>query len=253
MQITDNDIKVKSLYKSLKLLDFFTDQNPERGISELAELSGILKSSVHNIMSTFEKCGFVEKNQKTGKYRLGLKILALSNVISQTNDFKQIIKPYLDALAAKTGETVFAATPYGTNIIYIASAFPNNAISARSIQGVIAPMYCTSIGKAILAYKPEALVELVIKNGLHRFTENTITDPDEFRKEIELTRRRGYSIDNMEHEFGIKCVGTPVFDSSGEVVAAISLTGPSLRFSDEKISEYAILLNETCNEIRKRI
>ena len=253
MEILDEDVKVKSLYKAIKLLDYFDSKNPERGISELAELSGLLKSTIHNIMSTFEKCGFIEKNIKTNKYRLGLKILALSNVLSQTDDMRQSVKPFMDELAEKTGETVFFATPYGTEIIYVETVFPNDHVSARSVKGVVAPMYCTSIGKAILAYKPREFVQEVIEKGMERFTPNTLTDTNGFLKDLEETRQRGYSIDNMEHEYGIKCVGVPVRNSGGEVVAALSLTGPSLRYTDDKIIEYSQLLQATAKEIRKRL
>ena len=103
-------VKVRSLYKAVKLLDYFNSAHPERGISELAELSGMLKSSVYNIMSTFESCGVVEKNPKTSQYRLGLKILEWSNALSQNDVFGRVIRPFLEELTDRTGETVFLAT-----------------------------------------------------------------------------------------------------------------------------------------------
>ena len=253
MEIPDEGIKVKSLYKALKLLDYFDPAHPERGISELAGQSGLLKSSVHNIMSTFQKCGFIEKNTKTGKYRLGLKILVLSNVLSQTDDLRQIVKPYMDKLAQETRETVFLATPYEGEIVYVETAFPRENVSARSVKGVVAPMYCTSIGKAIMAFEPEERIREIIEKGLAPFTPNTITDPGRFREELERTRERGYAIDDMEHEYGIKCVGVPIRNSGGAVVAAISLTGPSLRFTGDKIVEYAARLEAAAQEIGRRI
>ena len=245
--------KVKSLYKALKLLDFFTNQNPERGISELAELSGLLKSSVHNIMSTFEVCGLIEKNPLTNRYGLGLKVLELSNVLSQDDVFSHIIVPYMNELAEATGETVFFATPYGTKVIYRESAFPNHSISVRAIRGVVAPMYCTGIGKAYLAYQSEAFIERVIAEGLAPFTPNTITDSARFRKEMEEIRQRGYAVDNMEHEYGIKCVGVPIRNSGQNLIGSMSITGPSLRFTDRNIKEHAALMLSMAEQIKGRL
>lgn len=246
-------VKVKSLYKAILLLDYFNSSHPERGISELAELSGMLKSSVYNIMSTYEACGIIEKNPKTSQYRLGLKILALSNVLSQDDVFWEIIRPYMEELSQETGETVFLATPYGNNIIYREAAFPNHSISVRAIKGVVAPMYCTSLGKAILSCMDSEHTEQVIAEGMAPFTPYTITEPQEFREEVEKIRLQGYSIDNMEHEYGIKCVGVPIKNGNNQVIGAISLSGPSLRFNDDKILEYAGILIDRARRIRERI
>ncbi len=246
-------VKVRSLYKAIKLLDYFNSAHPERGISELAELSGMLKSSIYNIMSTFESCGVIEKNPKTSQYRLGLKILELSNVLSQDDVFWQIIRPFMEELTEETGETVFLATPYGTNIIYREAAFPKHAISARAIKGVVAPMYCTSLGKAILSCMDPSMTEQVIAAGMAPFTPYTITDPQTFREEISRIRTLGYSVDNMEHEYGIKCVGVPLCNERSQVIGGISLSGPSLRFNEQQIVEYAKLLGERAHQIRNRI
>jgi DNA-binding IclR family transcriptional regulator len=246
-------VKVKSLYKAIKLLDYFDSSHPERGISELAELSGMLKSSVYNIMSTYEACGIIEKDPKTSQYRLGLKILALSNVLAQDDVFREVIRPYMEELSEQTGETVFLATPYGNDIIYREAAYPNHAISVRAIKGVVAPMYCTSLGKAILSCMEPEYTERVISEGMKAFTPNTITDPQAFREEMQKIRIQGYSVDNMEHEYGIKCVGVPLRNSDGQLVGAISLSGPSLRFNDEQIKKYAALLTDYARRIQNRI
>lgn len=253
MENLPNGAKVKSLYKAVKLLDFFDSNHHERGISELAELSGMLKSSVHNIMRTYEECGIIEKNFKTSKYRLGLKILALSNVLSQDDVFWQVIRPFIQELANKTGETVFLATPYGTKIIYRDVAYPNGSISSRSIKGVVAPMYCTSLGKVILAYQDEEMIKQVIEENFESFTANTIVDKEAFLEELKLVKKQGYAIDNMEHEYGIKCIGVPIKNSNDDIIGAISISGPSLRFSDDKFQEYNHLLTDIVKLIKNRI
>lgn len=244
-------IKVKSLHKAVILLDFFTEENPERGIKELAGLTGMLNSTVYNIMSTFQVCGVIEKNPVSGKYRLGKKILELARVMSATDDVKRILSPIMDRLAEECRETVFFAYPSGVEVIYIEAAFPRDSHFARAIAGVRADMYCTSIGKAILAHLDGETLDRVLASTLKRFTPNTITDPELLRRDIEETRQRGYSIDNMEHEYGIRCVGVPLFNKKGAVIGGLSVSGPSLRMTDEKLPWFAAKLQEAAAKVRE--
>lgn len=247
------DVKVKSLYKALKLLDYFTVENPERGISELAELSGMYKSSIHNIVTTFEKCGFLQKNPKDNKYRLGLKILQLNYSLCTSDDLRNIMQPYMERISNYGNESVYLAVPSGYEVVYLNANYPTGIVPGRSITGVKAPMYCTGVGKAILAYLSQDILDQVAANGFTRYTENTITDIVSLKKELSLIRENGYAIDNMEHEYGIKCVAVPIKNIRGEIVGAFSISGPSLRFSDQKIQEYANLLTSMSLEVCKLI
>lgn len=247
------DVKVKSLYKAIKLLDYFTLEAPERGISELAELSGMLKSSVHNIVTTFEKCGFLEKNTNNSKYRLGIKLMQLNNTLYMSNDLRKIVRPYLESISEFSNESVYFGILTEHEVIYLDTVYPKGTLAGRSIIGVRAPLYCTGIGKAILAYLPDEEIEQVISKGLVPFTQNTIIDRDKLLDEMMQIRKRGYSIDNMEHEYGIKCVAVPVRNIREKVVAAISISGPSLRFTDDKILEYSNFILNISRELKSRI
>lgn len=125
--------------------------------------------------------------------------------------------------------------------MYLDGVFPEKIYNTRWVQGMTAPLVCTGIGKAMLAFM------------LVKCTENTITDPEALREELMLTRERGYSIDNMEHEYGIKCVGVPEFDQSGKPVGAMSTAGSSLRFSEEQIPVFAEMLKEKAEIIKRSI
>lgn len=237
-------VKVKSLYKAVQLLFYFSGEDKELGVTELAQKSGVLKSTVYNVLATYEACGIVERNPRTNKYRLGLKILELSNQFYRNSDIRQVMRPYMDELAAQSGECVYLAARQDREIIYMDAAFPPGSVGGRNMVGVSAPSYCTGIGKAILAFEPEEVWDRVldVSGGLKAFTENTITDGDALKKELETIRHRGYSIDNMEHEYGVKCVAAPVKNYEGRVLAAISISGPSLRFSEERVENLAGIL-----------
>lgn len=247
------EIKVKSLYKALKILDCFTVNHPEQGITEISEQLGLYKSNVHNIVDTFVKAGYLEQNPENEKYRLSFKILELGNVISSNMNIRTLIVPYMQQLADFTNETVYLGMPNETEVIYLDSCSPAQRLSTRQMLGVKAPLYCTGIGKAMLAYLPGETVNSVVAKGLKRYTDNTITDSDSLLADLVEVRSRGYSIDNMEHEYGIKCVGMPLLNKRKQVVAGISVSGPSLRFDERKIAEYGEKLTAIVQTIAEKL
>lgn len=250
----EEEVKVKSLQKALSVLECFTVKTPELGITELSEKLGLYKSNVHNLISTFEKCGYVEKNPVNNKYRLSFKILELAYVINSNLGLHGIIHPYMSSLSAEVNEVVYFALPKGGMIIYLEGAYPSSSYAARSMIGETAEMYCTSLGKAILAFLPPNEASIAInEQSMTVFTPNTIASHDALINELEVVRNRGYSIDNMEHEFGIKCVGVPVFRRNGTLLGAMSISGPSPRFDDQVIEAYASKLRRCSQQISLRL
>ncbi len=245
--------KVKSLYKAVKLLDYFTNESPERGISELSELSGLLKSTVHNIVTTFEQAGFLEKNSSTNKYKLGMKVLQLSNNLYASHDLRRLIRPYAEKLCDYSRETVYLAMLCEREVIYVDAIYPVGVTPGRSVIGLKAPLYCTGVGKAIMADLPAFEIDQILAQKLTSFTPNTITEPRQLLQELEQIRVRGYAIDNMEHEYGIQCIASPIKDTRGKTIASFSISGPSLRFSETKIQEYARMLMEVTRELQSLI
>jgi len=253
-QSDDSRIKVKSLYKSLQLLSLFDQTHPERGITELAELSGMLKSSVHNIVSTFEAYRVLKRDPKTGKYQLGTRVLEFSNAYSASNTIDATLKPYMDDLSEQIGEVLHLAIPDQDRIVYVRSSLPKSMLNSfRHIRGVTADMYCTGVGKAMLAYMPKEIIEKVASSKMIAYTQNTITSRDRLLEELEEIREQGYAIDNMEHEYGVKCVSVPIFNSLGVLVGAVSATGPSLRMTSEKLSQYSKLLIELSQNVKYQL
>jgi DNA-binding IclR family transcriptional regulator len=244
---------VKTLLKSLKILECFTEKTPELGITEISEMLGLYKSNVFNILTTFEEAGYVEQNHENNKYRLGTKILELAYTISSTIDFRRVILPYLQEIAEKSNETVYLGMPYRDEVLYLDMAFPRNTLPTKSILGDTAPLYCTAIGKAILAHYPEDRIKEILSKELVPITNNTITDKDKLHEELRRTVSRGYAIDNMENEYGIKCVGKAIFNRKGEVIAGISISGPSLRFTNQNIEYFADLLDKNVKQIMERL
>lgn len=251
----EQDYKVKSLAKALKVLECFSIREPELGVTELAEKMGITKSNVHNIVSTFQQLGYLKK-QPNGKYSLGLKMLEYAFIINQHMGYPKAVYDILVETAGLTNEIVYFGLPYGRDVLYLYVAHPvarMNEFPYREILGERAPMYLTGIGKAILAHLPEEEWPERIPEQIPRLTPNTMSSREEVVEELQRVRRRGYAIDNMEGENNVRCVGVPIFNTAGHLVAGMSTSGPASTMTDEKLLECANILRNASMKMKERI
>lgn len=243
MKQENDKIKVKSLVKAMNLLECFTFEKPELGVSEIANMLNLPKSTVHNIASTFKVMGYVDINPENSKYFLGTKLLHFSYIINSHLGMQKLFLPSLQKISDMVGETVYLGIPHGKEVLYIESLAPMGVSLVRNILGERASMYCTGLGKAMLAFLPNKL-ELIENFKYKKFTENTITDKEVLLDHLKVVQQRGYSIDNMEHEFGIKCVAVPIFGHDGQVIAAVSVSAPSLRMDNDNMIKYAKIIRD---------
>ena len=249
-----DDSQVKSLARALQVLECFSVEQPELGPSEIARMLGMQKSTVYNILSTFQRCGYLVQNPQTSKYYLGMKVLHLGYIVNSHHGLRDMFLPCLNRIAQETREVCYFGILDGTEVLYIESTYPSNQQHTRNILGERAPLYCTGIGKVMLAFLPEEQAEQVIGDGpLRAYTGCTITDPVVLRHHLAEIRQNGYAVDNMEHEYGIRCVAVPVFNSAGQVTAAVSVSGPSLRFDPETIIRDAQIISGILQPLQRCI
>ena len=249
-----DDSQVKSLARALQVLECFSVEQPELGPSEIARMLGMQKSTVYNILSTFQRCGYLVQNPQTSKYYLGMKVLHLGYIVNSHHGLRDMFLPCLNRIAQETREVCYFGILDGTEVLYIESTYPSNQQHTRNILGERAPLYCTGIGKAMLAFLPEEQAEQVIGGSpLKAYTGCTITDPVVLRHHLAEIRQNGYAVDNMEHEYGIRCVAVPVFNSAGQVTAAVSVSGPSLRFDPETIIRDAQIISGILQPLQRCI
>jgi DNA-binding IclR family transcriptional regulator len=198
--------------------------------------------------------GYLEQDPDSGKFRLGMAIFELNRALRENLDIDQIVVPYMRKITEEIGETVYLTIPRDDEVIYLEAAYPENQrLPGSFITGERVKMYCTAVGKSMLAYMEEDLREKYISRPLQAFTEYTITDKEKLREEIEKTKERGYGIDNMELVFGVKCVGIALINHKGHVEAGLSISGPSLRMSDEKIQGFVEILHRYGRMIEKTL
>jgi len=221
MQQTGGRYNIRVLDRAIGLLSLLSD-GQSKTLTELSAQLGIGSSSIYRLLVTLASHGYVEHDRAAGGYRLGLACLELSRAYLESSDVRKVALPELESLRDATSETVHLGILDQMEVVYI-----------EKLQGLVggrSPAYCTGLGKMLLAHLDPGLVqEHFGRNGVRRFTENTITELKELTAHLAAVRAQGYAIDNAEHEPEVRCVAAPVFDLRGEVVAAISVSGPVAR------------------------
>ena len=245
--------KVKSLAKAIDVLERFLSQGVELGVSEIAHTLAMHKSTVHNVLQTFMHKGYLIQNSGTGKYSLSVKLLQFSYIINNHIGLERILTPLIKTIADQLNMMVYLGIPFHHEVLYIACAFPEDYSGWRNILGEHAPMYCTGIGKAMLAYLPEDMRERSLSQPLEQFTENTITDATELREHLKKISKRGWAVDNMEHEYGITCIGVPVFSHDRQVIAAVSASASSLLLRQDLLEDTAKTIIDVLESIQYKL
>ena len=250
-----NEPKVSSLAKALRVLECFSAEEPELGVTEISEKLGIGKSNAHNIISTYCQMGYLQQ-MPNRKYALGYRLLEHAFIINQHLGYPQAVYDLLLEAAERTGQIVYFGIPYESDVLYLYVAHPiarMKELPYREICGERAPLCTTGIGKAILAHMPPETWASKIPDSIVPHTPQTITDKGQLLRELQLTRERGFSIDDREHEANVRCVGAPVFNARGALVAGISSSGSAQVMTDEKLRECADILLSVTQRIRERL
>ncbi len=231
--------RLSSVANAIRMIKVFSDAQYEIGISDLAKQLGLAKSTVHRLATTLVGEGVLEQNIQDGRYRLGLTLFELGALVRRKMDVTEEARQFLKSLAEKTGETLHLAVLDHQAVLYINIIESQRAIRLGYKIGARAPIHCTAVGKALLAYQPEAIVDGAILRGLTPYTPNTIVDAQAFQRELASVRARGYSLENEEIEVGLRSIASPVRNSAGNVIAAIGIAGPAHRLSRKTLLSYA--------------
>jgi DNA-binding IclR family transcriptional regulator len=222
-------------------------------LSDLARNLGLSRSTVHGLLATMRQRGFVTQDGN-GHYALGIKLFELGTLAVSRLDLRTIAGPILQRLVDEFKETVHLVVGDGLDVVYIDKRESPQSMRIVSQVGRRLPAYCTSVGKAMLAFLPEEeLDELLTRVELQPWTHNTITDKGKLKAHLREVRRRGYALDNEEIFDGLRCVGAPIRDHSKQVVAALSIAGPSVRLGSDRINEIIPAVVEAATEISHQL
>lgn len=242
--------QLTTVTKALGVLQAFSYDHPVMGVSELSRQLGMGKSSVHRILSTLAEAGFVVKTDDD-RYRLGLKLHELGQLVVASLELREVAHVPLERLRNETGETVHLAVLEGTDVVYVHRFESQATLRMFSRLGRRIPAHTTSSGKCLLAFgEPEAIDE-VIAAGLKRIGPRSITSKTVFRDTLKKVRADGHAVSVEENERGVISVGAPVFGHDRSCVAAVSIAGPMLRMTMEKVPTYARQVRRCALEISK--
>ena len=254
VSIVERENMVKSVSRALDIITLISPKKPGLGVTEIANQIDINKSSVYRILSTLVQYGYIEQDTETGKYKLGYKFLEISSKLLESIDLRAEARPFLQELENETNEVIHLVVYDQGEVVYIEKLEGNETLRMHSKVGKRAPMHCTSVGKAILAHLPSSIVsDILERKGMPVHTDKTITDKEEFMKELGQVRQKGFALDLEENEYGITCVAVPIFDHLGKVIAAVSISGPTMRMTDDRLNALKSIMVKTGQGISARL
>ena len=217
--------KIQSVVRAADILDAFTDTK-ELGIAEIARQLDLNKSTTFGLVNTLTALGYLEQIQSSKKYRLGLRLLELGNLVQRRLDIREEAHSSMVILSEKYHAFVHLAICSNGHAVYIDKVEVDTPITMYSQLGRRPPMHCTAVGKAMLAFLPEERVEEVAANGMKPYTRNTIVDRERLIDELCQIRQTYIAVDHEELEEGLSCIAAPIFDQMGSVCASISVSFP---------------------------
>ena len=230
---------INSIIRASNILRCFSGEKTHFKISEVAHQLQLDRSTTYRILLSLEKCGFVEKDKKTGEYSLGVATFETGNTYLRRMDFIQISKPIMADLALEVQETVHLAVLSDTEIVYVDKVDSPRTLGVMSKIGQRAPVYCTGLGKVLLAHQPnDELSRIVQQIKLKPFTRNTISSKRKLVEELRKITKQGYALDQKEYEQDVECIGAPIRNHLGNTIAAISISGPQRKINTPQEKQF---------------
>lgn len=234
---------VQSVERALSLMDALGEERGEVGIAELSKRVGLHVSTAHRLLTTLVAKGYCRQSPETGRYALGGKLFRLGEASLGQMDLSRTARPFLARLCEETGETANLVVLDGRDALYLGKAESPQNLRIFSRIGHRAPLHCTAVGKILLAYRPpEARAALLGRGPLKALTRHTNTSRKGLLAELTRVRDQGYALDLEECEEGAACLAVPVLGAGGQIEAALSVSGPSVRMTPQRLAELAPLL-----------
>jgi IclR family acetate operon transcriptional repressor len=244
----------QSVLKALDILECLATVNEPLSAQEVAQHCGLSRPTAYRLLNTLLTRNYVTSSEGSGRYQIGAKALSLGKGFLDRLDLPELAKPELRELSRVSRETIHLGVLDGPAVLYVGKVDGPQSVRMHSAIGTRNPLYCTAMGKAILAFLPcadrKGLLEQIT---LKARTPHTITDRAALADHLERVRAQGYAIDDMEDQEGIRCVGAPIFDHTGRVTAAISISGPAYRLSNSRLQELATSVTGASEAVSEKL
>ena len=237
--------RVHSVLRALTVLDVLAQEGREMGVVDLGRRVQLHVSTVHRLLATLIAGGYVQQDPETGRYALSGKIHQLAQASLGWRDLRRVSRPHLERLAKVSGETANLVVLEKNEACYLDKVESPQSLKFLIRIGHRAPLYCTAVGKILLSYLPEEdTEEFLSRVTLVPHTRSTITSRPQLRRELTKVAAHGFAVDREECEKGASCLAVPIRDHTGRVVAALGISGPTVRMTDRRISELVPVMLE---------
>ncbi|ABV92631.1 transcriptional regulator [Dinoroseobacter shibae DFL 12 = DSM 16493] len=223
-------------------------------LSDVSMRLGMPASTAHRVLATLEKHGYVDMDEASQTWRVGLEAFRVGTSFMQRTNLLEVGRASMRTLMEQTGETANLGILDNDHVVFIGQVETHNPIRAFHRPGSSGPMHASGIGKALLAAMPQGAVEnLFRRTGLQQFSPKTLTDPEALLSDLRITRKRGWSFDNEERYEGMCCVAAVIYDSFREPIAGISVSGPSARFAPGALPALGAAVQTAARDVTAQI
>lgn len=244
---------LSSVSKALRILKAFDSDTPVWRVGELSEKIGFSKSTVSRLIQTLLEEDFLADDHEGPGYRLGSALLKLGGHYVSENELYNEVAPVLNKLVLETGESAHIAVKNKHKVLYLNKQIGPYYSDIKTQTGSINPAHATSSGKVLLAYSPEDTINIIVNSDLEAFTEHTITNPIQLKRNFEKIRQQGYAISMEELAIGNYSIAAPVYNHESEIVCAITIVGPVVRLTKEKLERFCRLIVRSAREASERL
>ncbi|MDR0885977.1 MAG: IclR family transcriptional regulator [Clostridiales Family XIII bacterium] len=244
---------VQSVERALDILEALSIERRGLGVTEIATQVGLHKSTAHRLLSTLIDRGYAEKNAD-GIYRLGIKPIEVVSVYINSLELQTEARPYVAQISAELGLTSHLGVLEGDQVVYIERFDMYSGIRLYTQIGLRVNAYCSSLGKCLLSnFNTDQLDKILANCSFNKFTPNTISTLKDFHEEMKKVRRQGWAMDNQEFDLNNRCIGAPIYDYRGEIIAAISASGTPIVLPENRIEEVAAYVMEKASLISRSL
>ena len=229
----ENQIVVQALLKGLAILECFKNDQAEHGVTELGQMVDLPESGVQRILNTLELTGYVYQNSQNRKYRLSPKILSQCDKAATFLRWKEMARKHMTALNEVYGETVNLAIRDGDGAVYVEVVESRHVLRPNLVKGIRYPLHCSALGQSLLLDLSEKSLLSVWPEELETYTPKTVTDKKAMLEKMRLAKDSQYTVDDEEYQMGLVCIGAPIRGVGNRIVAAVSMSTPTVRMTPE--------------------
>jgi IclR family KDG regulon transcriptional repressor len=245
---------VQTIDRAIDIIELLSTEKEGMGVTDIGKRLDLHKSTVHRLLNALAERGYIEKEPKHGYYKIGLKFIEITSLYLNKLELKTEAQPYLRRLAEIVGQPVHLAILDGGEAVYIEKIEALNSMRMYSQIGKRVPVHCSAIGKVLLSgLEKNSMDALLDKYEFSALTKNTIKTKNELARQVQNVRKLGFAVDDEEHEQGVRCIAAPVYDYTGRIIAAVSVSGDKRILEKNKDEEISMYVIDTAGEISKRM